>query len=412
MIFSKADIMLPKNCDMTKWGTVACDQYTSEPEYWQGVEELTKGSVSAYNLILPEVYLEDEDVETKIQKLNDNMNSYINEDVFETLGKCYIYVERTLKNGSVRRGVVGAIDLEEYDYSKGSTSRVRATEKTVVERIPPRLKVRENAPIELPHIMILVDDPTDDIINYLSQNKDKFTVVYDFDLMMDSGHIKGYKIDDATAEVFQSKLIELDDTESFNARYGLSEDTPLVFAMGDGNHSLATAKEYYRQIKENILDGDPCLARYALCELVNLHDASLEFEAIHRVVFDVDVDKFVSELSEICAEGDGNQSFVLVHDGMEQKYNVKAPTANITVGSLQNFIDDYITRNGGKVDYIHGESVVRDLAVGNNVGIILDAMDKSDLFKTVAVDGALPRKTFSMGEACDKRFYVEARKIR
>ncbi|MBQ8588016.1 MAG: DUF1015 domain-containing protein [Clostridia bacterium] len=412
MIFSKADILLPQNCDMTKWGTVACDQYTSEPEYWQGVKEFTKGSISAYNLILPEVYLEDEDVDDKIKNLNDNMRSYIEADVFESLGECYIYVERTLKNGAVRRGVVGAIDLEEYDYSKGSTTKVRATEKTVVERIPPRLKVRENASVELPHIMILVDDPKDDIINYLSENKDKFAVVYDFDLMMDSGHIKGYKIDDATAEVFQTKLSELDNIDSFNEKYGLSDSSPLVFAMGDGNHSLATAKEYYRQIKENILDGDPSLARYALCELVNLHDASLEFEAIHRVVFDVDTDKFTSELSAICAEGDGEQCFVLVHEGMEKKYHVTSPSANITVGSLQNFIDGYIDRNGGKVDYIHGESVVRELSKGNNIGIILDAMDKSDLFKTVAVDGALPRKTFSMGEACDKRFYVEARKIR
>jgi len=412
MIFSKADILLPKNCDMTKWGTVACDQYTSEPEYWQGVQEFTEGSISAYNLILPEVYLEDADVDDKIKKLNDNMRSYIDSDVFKSLGECYIYVERTLKNGAVRRGVVGAIDLEEYDYSKGSTTKVRATEKTVVERIPPRLKVRENAPIELPHIMILVDDPEDDIIGYLSANKEKFEVVYDFDLMMDSGHIKGYKLDDNTSRIFEENLSKLDDTDAFNAKYDLNDKTPLVFAMGDGNHSLATAKEYYRQIKENILDGDPSLARYALCELVNLHDASLEFEAIHRVVFDVDTDKFTSELSAVCAEGDGEQSFVLVHEGVEKKYHVTAPSANITVGSLQNFIDDYIDRNGGKVDYIHGESVVRELSKGNNIGIILDAMDKSELFKTVAVDGALPRKTFSMGEACDKRFYVEARKIR
>lgn len=412
MIFSKANILLPKNTDMTKWGTVACDQYTSEPGYWQKVDAFTEGSASAYNLILPEVYLEDDNVSERIAKLNDNMNTYLADGVFESVGECYIYVERTLRNGSVRKGVIGAVDLEEYDYSKGSTSKVRATEMTVVERIPPRLKVRENAPLELPHIMILADDPECEIIESLSDKKDSFTKVYDFDLMMDSGHITGYKLDDETADELARKLTKLDDAKLFNAKYGLNEETPLVFAMGDGNHSLATAKEYYTRVKENIIPGDASLARYALCELVNLHDESLEFEAIHRVVFDVDTEDFIKALSGIAAKGEGEQSFVLVRDGEEARYHVTSPTANITVGSLQNFIDNYIMEKGGKVDYIHGEDVVRDLSKGNNIGIILEAMDKGDLFKTVAIDGALPRKTFSMGEACDKRFYVEARLIR
>jgi len=412
MIFSKGNILLPKNADMTKWGTVACDQYTSEPEYWKAVDEITRDSVSALRLILPEVYLEDSDVEKRIKTLNDTMDSYLKDDVFESLGECYIYVERTLRNGSVRRGVVGAIDLEEYEYKKGSTSKVRATEMTVVERIPPRLKVRENASLELPHIMILLDDEKRDIIETLADKKDMFTKVYDFDLMMDSGHITGYKIDDKTSEEFSDKLKMLDDINLFNSKYGLNEKTPLVFAMGDGNHSLATAKEYYTRVKENIIPGDVKLSRYALCELVNLHDESLEFEAIHRVIFDIDTDKFIKELSLIANEGEGEQSFVLVHNGEEKEYFVTSPSANITVGSIQNFIDNYIAQNGGKVDYIHGDDVVRELSKGNNVGIILSPMDKGDLFKTVAIDGALPRKTFSMGEACDKRFYVESRIIR
>ncbi len=412
MIFNKANILLPKDADMTKWGTVACDQYTSEPEYWQSVESFVKGAPSAYNLILPEVYLEDADVEDRIKVLNRNMYDYLNSDVLTSLGKCYIYVERTLKNGAVRKGVVGTIDLEEYDYSVGSTSKVRATEKTVVERIPPRLKVRENAPMELPHIMILVDNPQCDIIEALSESKHLFTKVYDFDLMMDSGHITGYKIDEKTADVLEQKLLTLDDKDAFNLKHGLSESTPLVFAMGDGNHSLATAKEYYTKVKNGEIDGDASVARYALCELVNLHDSSLEFEAIHRVVFDVDKDVFIKELSKFAKPGEGVQSFVLVHDGKREVYSINAPTANIAVGSLQNFLDDYLANNKGRIDYIHGESVVEELSCGNNYGMILDSMEKTELFKTVAVDGALPRKTFSMGEACDKRFYVEARLIK
>ncbi len=412
MIFNKANILLPKDADMSKWGTVACDQYTSEPEYWQKVDELTKSQISAYKLILPEVYLEDDDVAERIESLNKNMNSYIEDGIFMSYDNCYIYIERTLKNGSVRKGVVGAIDLEEYDYSKGSTTKVRATEKTVVERIPPRLKVRENAPLELPHIMILVDDPACGIIEFLGENKEKFEIVYDFDLMMDSGHISGYKVDNATATEFEKRLSALDNAEAFNKKHNLNEKTPLVFAMGDGNHSLATAKEYYNAVKENKIPGDVNLARYALCELVNLHDTSLEFEAIHRVVFDVDSEKFMNELSRFARVGSGGQQFDLVHEGKRTTYSVIEPTANITVGSLQNFLDEYLAKNDGKIDYIHGESVVNELSTGNNFGFILESMDKGDLFKTVAVDGALPRKTFSMGEAADKRFYVEARLIR
>lgn len=412
MVFNKADILLPKDADMSKWAVVACDQYTSEPEYWQGVEEFAKGNPSTYNLILPEVYLEEDGVDERIKKLNKNMDEYIDNGVFRTISNSYIYVERKLKNGTVRKGVVGAIDLEEYDYSKGSTTKVRATEKTVVERIPPRLKVRENARVEFPHIMILVDNPECDIVEFLGQNKDKFEVVYDFDLMMNSGHITGYRVDDATASVFESRLARLDDISAFNAKYDLCEETPLVYAMGDGNHSLATAKEYYRQVKEGIIEGDANIARYALCEIVNLHDESLEFEAIHRVVFDVDKDHFLQKMSEFAKEGEGDQCFEIVIDAKRTKWSVSTPDANITVGSLQNFLDAYLESNKGKIDYIHGEDVVEELSKGNNIGFILESMDKGDLFKTVAVDGALPRKTFSMGEACDKRFYVEGRMIK
>jgi len=412
VVFKKAEILIPKDADMTKWGTVACDQYTSEPQYWEKVKDYTRDCESAYKLILPEVYLEDDDVEDKIKVINQNMEKYIAEDVFKSLGECYVYVERTLKNGAVRKGIVGAIDLEEYDYSKGSTTRVRATEKTVVERIPPRLKVRKDAKLELPHIMILIDNPEKDIIEKLGEQKESFEKIYDFDLMMNSGHISGYVLNANAAQELENKLSALDDIDKFNKKYSLGDETPLIYAMGDGNHSLATAKEYYRQVKEGLIPGDAELARYALCEIVNLHDDSLEFEAIHRVLFDLNEEEFVSELQKFAHKGNDGQSFVLVHNGEKSVYTVNTPTANITIGSVQNFLDEYLSSRKGKIDYIHGEAVVEELSNGNNFGIIFESMDKSDLFKTVAVDGALPRKTFSMGEACDKRFYVEARKIK
>jgi len=412
MLFNKSEMLLPKDADMSKWSVVACDQYTSEPKYWKDVEEFTKGAVSAYNLVLPEVYLEDDDVENRIANINKTMQKYLSDNVFMTTPKCYIYVERTLNNGSVRKGIMGCVDLEEYEYTAGSKSKIRATEKTVVERIPPRLKVRENAPLELPHVMILIDDEKKSVIEPLADLKDKFENVYDFDLMADSGHISGYILDEKASLEFEEKLSSFSDIDAFNKKYGVSENSPLVFAMGDGNHSLATAKEFYTRLKEKT--GDAAMespARYALVELVNLHDDSLVFEAIHRVIFDIDEEDFVNGLKEICTPDGCGQTFTIICKGKEEKLTVKNPDSNITVGSVQNYIDRYIAQKGGKVDYIHGEDVVKELTAEKNVGIILDAMDKGDLFKTVILDGALPRKTFSMGDACDKRFYTEARII-
>ena len=412
MTFSPADILIPKTSDKTLWSVVACDQYTSETQYWDEVENITKDKISSYHLILPEIYLEKDGVDERISKINQTMASYCKDGAFDEYKSVFFYVERIQRNGKIRRGIIGAVDLEDYDYTKGSKSAVRATEGTVTERIPPRLKVRIDACLELPHVMLLIDDRKKCIIEKLSSVKDSFEKVYDFDLMMDSGHLTGWLINDEYTEYIKSELDKLGDINNFNSKYGVNEEKPLVYAVGDGNHSLATAKEYYRQIKES--GGDTSLARFALAELVNLHDESLVFEAIHRVVFDVDVDKFESELSKICSEGqkDGAQSFVFVTADGEKVFSFNAPSANLTVGSVQQFIDDYISKNSGRVDYIHGDDVVRSLSsTPNTCGILLDAMDKNDLFKTVVLDGALPRKTFSMGDACDKRFYNEARII-
>lgn len=421
MTFKRADILLPKFASdsekMKKWSVVACDQYTSEPEYWNEVKKITEGAESTLFITVPEIYLNDSDIDERIKNTNLTMDNYMESDIFDEYKNSYIFVERTLKNGVKRFGIVGMVDLEEYDFSNGSKSKIRATEGTVVSRIPPRLKVRKDAPVELPHIMMLIDDERRDIVESGALKKDTFKKLYDFDLMQNSGHITGYLMSDDAADELERKLEALSDLDAFNEKYGVNESSPLVFAMGDGNHSLATAKTNYENLKKEMGDSAKNTpARYALCELVNLHDASLVFEAIHRVIFDADADGFIKALEkEYTLSFDENakgQSFILVKEGNKTKVTVTNPREYLTVATVQKALDAYVSENGGEVDYIHGEDVVVNLSRENNFGIIFDAMDKGDLYKSVILDGALPRKTFSMGEACDKRFYTEARKIK
>ena len=414
--FKCADILLPKDVSMEGWAVVACDQYTSEPEYWAGVEKITCGEKSAYNLILPEVYLENDDVDSRIEKIHENMEKYLADDTFREYKDALIYIERIQSDGKIRAGLIGALDLEEYDYRKGSDSQVRATEATVVERIPPRLKVRNGAPIELPHIMILIDDNEKAIIEPLEARKAEMEKLYDFTLMKNGGKISGYLLTkDMQDKVFQ-RLDRLADLDGFNAKYGLNEKSALVYAMGDGNHSLATAKEYYEQLKrENPhMDLSDHPARYALVEIVNLHSSALEFEAIHRIVMGVDREEMLDEMADVLglSEEQSEQKIQIVQSGELKDMYIHKASSKLTVGSLQNFIDGYIAKKGGKVDYIHGIDVVKKLSMSDDaIGFILPDMGKEELFPTVICDGALPRKTFSMGHAEDKRFYVEARKI-
>ena len=415
--FNKGNILIPKNVDMHKWSVVACDQYTSEPDYWNEVTNIVGDSPSTLNLTLPEIYLEDKDVEDRIKKINENMKKMIDDDLFTEYKDSMIYLERTQNDGKVREGLMGIVDLEDYSYEKGSQTLIRATEKTVIERIPPRMKVRENALLELPHIMILIDDDKKEIIESLKNKVTDNDVVYDFDLMQKGGHIKGYKLSDSDANEVIIKLEKLADKDSFEAKYNVHNKGVLLFAMGDGNHSLATAKACYEKLKESMSEEEYLNhpARYALVELVNLHSPALEFEAIHRVLFDIDTEKFLDELYkyyDINEEGNG-QKFELVTKDFDKVLYISNPKSNIAVGSIQIFLDEYLQNNKGKIDYVHGEDVTKELgSKPNNVGIIFDAMDKGDLFKTVILDGALPRKTFSMGHSHDKRFYLEARKIK
>ncbi|MBP5581122.1 MAG: DUF1015 domain-containing protein [Ruminococcus sp.] len=414
--FHSADILIPKDCDMHKWSVIACDQYTSEPEYWDEVSATVGSAPSTLNLILPELYLEQDGVAQRIDNIHTAMDKYLDDGIFTEYKDAMVYVERVQSNGILRQGIVGAIDLEKYDFSKGSTSEVRATEATVIERIPPRIKVRQGAPLELPHIMILIDDPDNTVIEPLAKTVSDDSKLYDFELMQKGGSIKGWLVDKSAQEAIDKALCALADPDTFCKKYGLSNTPVLLYAMGDGNHSLATAKEFYEQLKKANPDKDLSNhpARYALAEIVNLHSEALKFEAIHRLVYDVDCEKLLTELSHALELSDAESSqYVITYcDGTEAKEYIHKQTSNLSVGSLQNFLDGYIKANGGKIDYIHGADTVKSLADKHNgIAFILPDMDKSQLFPTVIKDGALPRKTFSMGHAEDKRFYIEARII-
>jgi len=416
--FKKTNILIPKkSVDMRKWSVVACDQYTSEPAYWNEVNQIVGDEPSTVKVTLPEIYLEEPDVEERIKNINANMKEYLEQNIFDEYENTMLYIERTQLDGKVREGIIGVVDLEDYSYEKGSQTLIRATEKTVLERIPPRVKVRENALLELPHIMILIDDEKKDIIESLKSKVSEDEVVYDFDLMQKGGHIKGYNLKSEVADEVISKLEKLADKEYFENKYDVKDKGVLLFAMGDGNHSLATAKACYEKLKETLSEEEYLNhpARYALVEIVNLHSNALEFEAIHRVLFDIDLEDFMTNLNnyyEINENGDG-QKFVLITEKEEKTLYIKNPKSNIAVGSIQIFLDEYLQNHKGKIDYIHGEDVTRELGTKpNNAGILLDPMAKEDLFKTVIVDGALPRKTFSMGHSYDKRYYLEARKIK
>lgn len=392
--FLPADILLPKN-GFEKWAVIACDQYTSEPQYWKSAADYVGDAPSALNLVFPEVYLSD-DNSKKISEINANMKKYINDGVFNEFKNTFIYIKRTVTGGKIRRGVTGLIDLCDYSYEKGSKTLIRATEETVPERIPPRVEIRKDATLELPHIMLLIDDPDMTVIAPLDKKTEDEKPLYDFDLMLNGGHITGTALGEKAAAEMQKALGALIE----------NSDDKLLFAVGDGNHSLAAAKECYRINKSE-------KSRYALVEIVNIHDESLEFEPIYRVIFGADPERVIHDFTEFSG-GDYNgtdaQEFTCVYGGRERKISVK-PSSKLCVGTLQRFIDRYIKENPSlKVDYIHGEKSLRLLAgKPDTVGFIFDGMKKSELFDAVKQDGSLPRKTFSMGHANDKRFYLEAR---
>jgi hypothetical protein len=425
------ELLLPKQgIDFSKWAVIACDQYTSQPDYWDAVNRIVGDSPSTYKLILPEVILGTEAEKARIPRIQAAMKAYLEGDIFEPFDGM-VYVERTV-DGKTRRGLMLCLDLECYDYTKGSRSLVRATEGTIIDRLPPRMRIREGASLELPHILVLIDDPHMTVIEPVAERASRLPLVYDFDLMLDSGHLTGrYVNHPALEQGVISALENLSDPQCFQQKYHVGpEHAVLLFAVGDGNHSLATAKAIWEKIKSQVGLDHP--ARYAMVEIENVHDSGLSFEPIHRVLFDVKEDvvqamqafypgfiRFAGVSScEAMVAGVLNQTGSIHRVGLVKgdEYGlleIHNPASNLPVGSLQPFLDDFLKRGGAsKIDYVHGEDITCELAgQPGNVGFYLPALDKSDLFRTVVLDGALPRKTFSMGEAHEKRFYMECRKI-
>jgi hypothetical protein len=432
------EILLPKpGTDLSKWAVIACDQHTSEPEYWRMVEEFVGEAPSTLHLIYPEVYLGEPEAGARIERIRGRMNRYLDEEIFTSV-EGFVYVERRTGPG-IRKGLMALLDLEHYDFRKGSTSLIRASEGTILSRIPPRVKIREGAPLEVPHIMVLIDDPGNTVIGPLTAGRAGLEKLYDFELMMSSGRIVGYRVSDRNLEkgVIES-LGALADPAVFASKYGLAHGTPvLLYAMGDGNHSLATAKTIWEKVKEEAGGGKAVmnsLLRHALVELVNLHDHALVFEPIHRLLVDIapgknligDMEEFyrgrfrtyecqsAAEIRDLVDRQKGSPHRIgLVTPSGFSALEVFDPETNLPVGTLQNFLDVFIQGGWARdIDYIHGtESLLRLGSRPGSAGFYLPALEKGELFRTVILDGALPRKTFSMGEAKDKRFYMEARSL-
>lgn len=415
------DILLPQYAvtdteKWKKWSVIACDQFTSEPLYWEEAETICGSAPSTLSMILPEVYLSEREARTPL--IHQSMDA-IKQAVLHTARTGMIYLARTQSDGAIREGLVAMIDLEDYEYRKGAETLIRATEGTVLERIPPRVAVRRDASMELPHVMLLIDDPKKTVIEPLGAASDSFETAYDFDLMLGGGHVLGKWIPESYVSEIEKALGALISPESIKEKYGSDALAPLLFAVGDGNHSLATAKAHYEEIKASIgieaAVSHP--ARYALCEVVNLHSDALRFEPIYRVVFGADADHllnaFRSYADASVGKGIAPQSFTYLSDGKQGTITVQNPVYQLPVGSLQAFLDGYLKEHPEvTVDYIHGEDSTAALSVNGAVGFLFSGMQKDELFKTVLYDGALPRKTFSMGHARDKRYYLEARSIR
>jgi len=405
--FGAADILLPGNCDLQRWAVIACDQFTSQPEYWEQVDTLTEGVPSAGHLILPECRLSSSSDET-IGHIHETMAQYIREGLLQAYPGCFLYTERTLLSGQIRRGLIGRVDLEQYDYSGEVDAEVRATEQTVSERIPPRMAVRRGAALELPHVLLLCDDERGEVIETLTEHKNHLKKLYDFDLMLGGGHLAGWLVDGEERRALEQRIAAYEHRE--RQKHPAAR---LLYAVGDGNHSLATAKACYEEQKAQHPEQDFSRhpARYALCELNNIHDPSQVFEPIHRIVKHCDTGKLIRDLSERFDAPDGTP-VPWVSGGKSGVLWIPEEGDLLPLAVLQRGLDRWLTENEGELDYIHGDAALRALEhEAGSVGFRLPAIDKNSLFPGILSGGVLPRKTFSMGEAEEKRYYLEARKI-
>ena len=398
MYFKATDILLPKTDSMEAWAVIACDQFTSDKEYWKRVRSNAEGRLSTLHMILPEAELATA-TDATIDAINACMRKYLEDHVFTEYKDAFVYIERTLVDGSIRQGVIGAVDLENYDYDPSKHPMICATELTVLERIPPRVAVRKDAQLEFSHVLLLCEDPEALLIEKIAAQKDVLPKLYEFDLMEGGGHIAAWLVQGDAAQKFAAAL---DQYEQKN-----------TYLVGDGNHSLVTAKTIYEQLKKDVPEEISAThpARYAMVELENVHSPAMVFEPIHRVLTNTDPVKLLKDIKTICgSDGTAVKWFMGKESGT---IYIDTPKGELTVGVLQDFLDSWMKENAAEIDYIHGDDAVATLGRADNaIGFLLPGMSKSDLFPFVQAGRTLPRKTFSMGHGCEKRYYLEGRKIK
>ena len=400
-IFKPADIMLPDKALMELWSVIACDQYSSEREYWERVRKNIGGAPSTLNMIIPEAYLEDLSEERETEKIRAAMDKYIDDGLLNEIKDSFIYLERTLQDGTVRQGLVGTVDLEQYSFSKGDAA-ILASEGTVLERLPARVQIRKAASMELPHIIAFINDKEETVIGPIAHNADKLPLLYDFDLMEGGGHIRGMRVSGNDANAVLSAI------------QALGKNNGPLMIIGDGNHSLAAAKVYWDELKTTLCDAEreKHPASRALVEINNVYDPAISIEAIHRVVFNANTEGLLTAL-ENALPGGSDYNLRWISNGKEGKIGVSASCIGDILIVMQEVMDDFVAKTSCRIDYIHGEESVRRLAEGERcLGLILPAMEKSELFTTVAGGRVFPRKSFSVGHAGDKRYYLECRKIK
>ena len=399
-IFQPAIILLPADIDMTKWSTIACDQFTSDAAYWEAVDQLVGTAPSTLRLMLPEYYLGKCDEEQAALEIRNTMQDYLDSGLFRTISHSFIYLERTLPGGTVRRGLIGQVDLEAYDYSRDSRTPIRATEGTVESRLPARVEVRRNALFEMPHIMLFFNDESDAVMRSAAAYASG--TVYDFDLMLGGGHALGRSIQGSDADRLADQIA-----------LTVACDT-LKFAVGDGNHSLAAARKLWLEKREALSPEQRMLhpSRYALVELVNIHDPAITFEPIHRVLLHTNTDRFFEAARAALFRPDADRSITLLANGKRAALPAAGSSIGETIELTERFCRDYTAQYGGEIDYIHGEPETAELAAETGAaGILLPYMNKNELFSSVARTGPFPQKSFSIGLGPDKRYYLECRTL-
>ncbi len=393
------DILLPREEYRKLWSVVACDQFTSQPDYWERVERMTSGAPSSLRMVLPEAWLGTDRAVGAPERIAGMMEQYLSDGIFEEHPDCYIYLERTQTDGRVRRGLMGALDLERYDFAPRTDAPIRATEGTVAERIPPRVAVRAAARLEMPHVMVLMDDRDDRVLGPLENARHRMKKLYDFDLMMGGGHVTGWRVDGALRDTVTAALDSLGEEELPREQRGAAlSGAPRTLAVGAGTHSLAAAKRWWDRLKETLspAERETHPARYALVELGNIHEPALEFMPIHRLIYHTDTSDFAAMLAK-----------------RRQEWETPGKTIGERTAAADAFCRDYAASHGGEIDYIHGDDAVKELARRPGcAAVLLPPVKKSGLFVSILRDGALPRKSFSIGRGEDKRYYLECRRIK